>query len=249
MKYILGIDVGGTKIASGLVDENLKLMDVTALPTSQTDLLGQLFDLIDTYDKFEAIGLGMPGQVLSEGKVTRLPNVKNFKSANIKQILQKRFKFEINVLNDAKAFALAEAVVGVGKDLGVLAGVILGTGIGVGLVSDKRIYFGKDGIAGELEHIMLPDGKMLRDHRHDAGQFKTAADTGKYLKTLLDMIVLSWNPDIIVLGGAWSKLSGMNALANGLAANAGGFKNKTPVKISQLKNAGIIGAALSVLNQ
>ncbi|MEJ0021708.1 MAG: ROK family protein [Candidatus Doudnabacteria bacterium] len=249
MKYILGIDVGGTKIASGLVDENLKVMDVTVSQTSQTDLLGQLFDLISTYDKFEAVGLGMPGQVLTDGTVIKLPNIKNFESANIKQILEKRFKLEATVINDAKAFALAEAIAGAGKKFDVVAGVVLGTGIGVGLISDKRVYFGKDGIAGEMEHIVLLDGKMLRDHRHNAGQFKTAAETKKYLKTILDTVVLSWNPDIIVLGGGWSKLSGMAEMANKLTVNVGGYKNKTPVKISKMANPGVLGAALSVLNQ
>ena len=248
MKYILGIDVGGTKIASGLVDEDLKVTDIRTMPTSQTDLVTQLTDLIGSYDKFEAIGVGMPGQVLKDGTVTRLPNVENFEPVNLKRVLQDKFKFEVNVINDAKAFALAEATVGAGVDSDAVAGAILGTGIGVGLVNQKRVYFGKDGIAGELEHIVLLDGKMLRDHRHQAGQFETAPDARKYLKTLLDMIILSWNPDIIVLGGSWSKLSGMEEMANQLTMEVGGYNNQTPVKVSELEHAGIIGATLSVLN-
>jgi len=249
MKYILGVDVGGTKIASGLVDENLKVTDIRTAPTSQTDLVTQLINLIGSYDKFEAIGIGMPGQVLKDGTVTRLPNVENFEPVNLKRVLQEQFKFEVNVINDAKAFALAEAVAGAGQDGDIVAGVILGTGIGVGLVSNKRVYSGKDGIAGELEHIELLDGKMFRDQRHAAGQFKTAEDAKKYLKTLLDIVVISWNPDVIVLGGAWSKLPGLVELANQLTVDVGGYNNSTPVKLSELENAGVIGAALGVLNQ
>ncbi len=249
MKQILGIDVGGTKIAAGLIDKSFRVTKLAVLSTSQTDLVKQLVNLIRSYESFSAIGLGMPGQVLANGMITRLPNVNNFKSINFKKILEDKFKVPVNILNDAKAFALAEASIGVGRAYKTVAGVILGTGIGVGIIMDKKIYFGKDGIAGEYEHTVLLDSKMFRDHRHSTGTFKQAANTNKYLKTLLDMIVLSFNPDIIILGGAWSKLSGMEKLANQLTKNVGNYINKTPVKISKLKYAGIIGAALPLLKK
>jgi glucokinase len=247
MKKVLGIDVGGTKIAAGLVDRNFRVSQVSIMPTSQTDLLGQLERLIMDYNAFDAIGLGMPGQVLHSGEVVKLGNVP-WKSLNLKTRLEKKFKIPVSVVNDSKAFALAEAVVGSCKKYDSIAGVILGTGIGVGLISNKKIYFGKDGVAGELEHVVLLDGKMLRDHKRAAGKFNSALAAKKYLKTLLDMIVLSLNPEVIVLGGAWSGLPGMKKLANELATNSGGYQTKTLVKVSKLKHAGIIGAALPLLN-
>lgn len=249
MKYILGIDVGGTKIAAGLVDTKFRVSKVAVILTSQKDLLGQLARLIESYDDFSAIGLAVPGQILSNGIVTRLPNIKGFRPVNLKTYLEKKFKVPVGVINDAKAFAYAEAVIGAGKNCQSIAGVILGTGIGVGLVLNKKIYLGKDGIAGELEHVSLLDGKMLRDHRHVEGKFNYAKQAKKYLKTMLGMIVLGFNPELIVLGGGWSKLAGMEALANQLTVDMGGYKNITPVKISKLKYAGVIGAALTVLKK
>ncbi len=245
-KYILGIDVGGTKIAAGLVDKNHKVSKVAILPTSQTDLTKQLVGLIESYGKFDAIALAVPGQVLQNGQVTRLPNIQNFQPTNFKRLIEKKFRVPAQVLNDAKAFALAEALVGSGKNFKVVAGVILGTGVGVGIVINGKIYFGKDSLAGELEHVTLLDGKMFRYHRHQAGKFKNAYDSRKYLKTLFSMLILSFNPDLIVLSGGWSRLPGMKKVANEAASNVGGYKNTTPVKISKIKFPGIIGAVLGL---
>lgn len=247
MKQILGIDVGGTKIAAGLVDNRFRLSRVTIIPTSQMDLVGQLTRLIQDYEGFSGIGVGISGQVLANGRVIRLPNIPSFKPINLKKFLVKKFKTTTSVINDAKAFGLAEARIGSGSKYKSVAGMILGTGIGVGVVINKKVYFGKDGLAGEFEHTALLDGKMIRDYRHTEGGFKNVQTVKKYLKTMLSAVVLSFNPDIIILGGGWSKLAGMEKLANALTKNVGGYQNVTPVKISKLKHAGIIGAALPLL--
>ncbi|HEX9503073.1 MAG TPA: ROK family protein [Patescibacteria group bacterium] len=248
MKKILGIDVGGTKIAAALVDPTGNLTELKIESTSQNNLVDQLINLMVSYQGYEAIGLALPGQVLKDGTVVKLANIPAFKSTNLKELLENKFKMPVMVVNDAKAFAFAEAVYGSGKDSKCVAGVILGTGIGVGLVIDKEIYSGKDGLAGEFEHITLLDGKMLRDYRHDAGKFETAADAEKYLKILFSMIVLSFNPEIIVLGGGWSHLPGMEEILSEVTINVGGYTNKTPVVISDLKYPGLLGVALLVLN-
>jgi len=241
--------VGGTKIAGGLVDSRFRVRNVTVMPTSQTDLVGQLTRLIRDYEGFGGIGLGISGQVLANGMVIRLPNISKFKPTNLKKLLVRKFKVPASVINDAKAFGLAEATIGSGSKYKSVAGMILGTGIGVGVVINKKVYFGKDGLAGEFEHTALLDGKMIRDYRHREGEFKNAQTVKKYLKTMLSAVVLSFNPDIIILGGGWSKLVGMEKLANALTKNVGGYQNVTPVKISKLKHAGIIGAALPLLKK
>src|SRR6185436_15788701 len=104
MKYTLGIDVGGTKIASALVENGLKLHNLKVEPTSQTDLVRQLIELIRNQKDFDAIGLAMPGPVLADGTVTRLPNIPNFQRTNLKQLLEDEFKVPVAVVNDAKAF-------------------------------------------------------------------------------------------------------------------------------------------------
>jgi glucokinase len=249
MKKVLAIDVGGTKIASAIVNSNLKVSEVKLAQTPQNNLVSRLVEIIDSYSDYQAIGLGLPGQVLFDGTVVRLPSIRNFKSFNLKKYLAKRYKKPIGLLNDAKAFALAEALVGTGKKLPVVAGVILGTGIGVGIIVDQKIHYGKDSIAGEYVHTTLLDGKKFGRYRSRAGFFKNANQAQKYLKTLFDMIILSFNPNIIVLGGGWSNLPNMERVANKLTRNVAEFRTYTPVKISKLKHASIIGAALPLLRK
>ncbi|MBX4191777.1 MAG: ROK family protein [Candidatus Doudnabacteria bacterium] len=247
MKKILGIDVGGTKIASAFVESGVELKNLSIESTSQIDLVRQLRELIKKQKNFDAIGLAMPGQVLADGTVVRLPNVPHFQTTNLKTMLSQEFNVPVSVVNDAKAFAFAEAKVGQAQNNANVAGVILGTGIGVGFVINQKIYFGKDGISGEFEHVRLLDGQLFRELRHAAGRFSSAKEAEVYLETLLDMVVLSFNPDIIILGGGWDNLPGMEDLANKITTNVGNYENNTPVKVSQMKYPSLIGAALLAL--
>jgi glucokinase len=210
-------------------------------------LVRQLRELIKKQKSFDAIGLAMPGQVLADGTVVRLPNIPSFPQTNLKALIEQEFKVRVSVVNDAKAFAYAEAKVGQAQNNSNVAGVILGTGIGVGVVINQKIYFGKDGIAGEFEHVRLLDGRLFRDLRHAAGKFSSAKEASVYLETLLDMVVLSFNPDIIILGGGWIDLPGLEELSNKITTNVGDYENHTPVKISQMKYPSLIGAALLAL--
>jgi predicted NBD/HSP70 family sugar kinase len=246
MKKILGIDVGGTKIASAMIETGLELKNLNVASTSQIDLVRQIRELIKEHS-FDAIGLAMPGQVLPDGTVVRLPNIAHFQRTNLKNLFEQEFKVPVSVVNDAKAFAFAESKVGQAQNNNNVAGVILGTGIGVGFVVNQKIYSGKDGVAGEFEHVRLLDGRLIRDLRHAAGRFSSAKEAGVYLETLLDMVVLSFNPDVIILGGGWNDLPGMEDLANKITTNVGDYENRTPVKISKMKYPSLIGAALLAL--
>ncbi len=207
------------------------------------DLIGQIKDIIRD-DKCDAIGLAMPGQVLPDGTVLRLPNIPHFQKVNLKKVLEDEFKLPVAISNDAKAFALAESLIGEAKNYNVVAAVVLGTGMGVGIVINREIFSGKDGVAGELEHVQLLDGMLFREHRHAAGPFSSADEAKKYLKTLFDMIVLSFNPDIIMLSGGWAALPGMEKLANQLTSLVGQYETKTLVKVSKLQYPSLWGAAL-----
>ena len=249
MKYILGIDVGGTKIAVGLVDKSFKVIKNRLLPTSQTDLMAQLVHLIESYKDYSAIGLGMPGQVLPDGMVNNLGNVSNFKPVNLKNLLEKKFKVPVSVINDAKAFALAEATVGSGKDHDTVAGIILGTGIGCGFISKGKVYLGYNSLAGEIGHFEMPSGKFFEEEVRVAGPFKNAAAARKYLRSLVSFVVRSIDPEIIVVGGGWSKLPGMQKELETVIKTLRKFPVKTKIKVSSLKHAGIIGAVLPLLRR
>jgi glucokinase len=241
---ILGIDIGGTKIATGLVDFRGKVTQFYQEPTQKKAILTQLNGIIGRYPHFSAIGIGFPGRVLPSGRVVHMANIPNFKSTNIKAMLEEKFKVPVTVDNDAKNFALAEATIGAGKHSNSVAGVTLGTGIGVGIVIGRKVYYGKNFLAGELGHTLMLDGKSFEQHVKQAGRFRNARQAQKYLLTLLSMIVRSFDPDVIVFGGGWSKLAGMETVLKGLLKNIHKTPVKTKVKVSRLSHAGIIGAAL-----
>lgn len=247
-KFVLGIDVGGSKVAAGLVDSRGRVSAYQSWPTSRQDLLKQLEQIIEGYDNFSGIGIGVPGQVLENGVVVFLPNIEKFKTINLKKFLTGKYRVPVVINNDAKCFAFAEAKLGVAKKYSRVVGVILGTGIGSGLVIEQKIFKGKDGLAGEFDHFLMFDGKTLREHVRSHGKFKNALAAKKYLKLLMSYVLLSYNPDAVVLGGAWSKLVGMKAVAQKAIDGVFKFKSPhTPIFISKLRAPGVIGAALPLL--
>ncbi len=249
MKYVLGIDVGGTKIAAGLVDKYYRVTKAKVLPTSQADLTGQLIRLIGSYENFEAIGLALPGPVSPNGFVGRLPNVKNFKPVNFKKLLSSRFKIPVKIINDAKAFTLAEAILGSGRDYKTVAGVILGTGIGSGLVKNKKIYDSKNPLAGEIGHVAVKKGLTLEQLMQRVPKYTKPAQAEKIAALVLSLVVRTTDPDIVVFGGGRMTLPGMEGILRRSLKLGIKHPVKTKVKVSKLKHAGIIGAALPLLKR
>jgi predicted NBD/HSP70 family sugar kinase len=244
----LGIDVGGTKVAAGLVSLSGNVTKLKIYPTSKNDLPGQLAGIINEFKDYSAIGIGMPGQVGLNGEVSKLANLPKFKRVNVKKFLEQKTGKKVFVENDAKCFAYAEALLGFGRSYSSVAGIILGTGIGVGIVIDKKIYRGADGVAGELGQFPMLDGKSLEEHVRTAGKFNHAREAKHYLNLLLSYVVLSFNPEVIVLGGAWSRLSGMMPVTR-QALSQLAYETETKIHVSNLPYSGLIGAALLALKK
>ncbi len=237
MKYILGIDVGGTKIAAGLVDKTYKVRKVKTLATSQNDLLGQLLKLSGSYKGFKGIGLGLPGLIRPNGFVLSLGNIPKFKPVNLKTLFQKRFAVPVSIMNDARAFSLAEATVGEGKGVQTVLGVILGTGIGSGLVKNKKIQSAKGPVGGEIGLVKLGNKTLEQT-------MKRRGNTAKQLEPIMRAIIMLAtrlaDPDLIIFGGGRTTYNGMNELVRRLNIKA---------RVSKLKHAGVIGAALPLLKK
>jgi len=234
---ILGIDVGGTKVAAGLVDKNYRVSKALILNTSPTDLLGQLVRLIESYQGYNAIGIGMPGTISANGWINRLPNVKNFKAINLQKYLKDNFKVPVSVINDAAAFTLGEARLGSGKKFTKVFGVILGTGIGGGLVVGS---LHKD--MGSILHRKLPGlERQMQEH----GSFVKADQYKPFVKKILRVILSSFNPQVVIFGGKRSQIRGMQTVLENCWISVSHIK--VSVKVSKLKHAGIIGAVLPLL--
>jgi predicted NBD/HSP70 family sugar kinase len=249
MKYILGIDVGGTKIAAGLVDSSLKIHKVRIFATSKNNLTAQLAKVIKSFGNFSAIGIGVPGQVLPDGTVTKLPNLKKFKRTNLKQLLEKQFQVPVHVMNDAQAFTLAEARIGIGKNAKRMAGVIMGTGIGGGIVINGKIYSGdKYQHAGEWGWIKVRSKVTLEQAMHKFGKFTEAEHASPFAEVLIGYITQVLSPDTIVFGGGRVNFPGIEkVLQRALKVVAPSARVK--VIKSKLQYPGAIGAVIPLLKK
>lgn len=166
MKYAIAVDIGGTNTRVALMDENLELLDRKQFTTNVQEpfvTLKQIADIILSYDK-EIIGVGMscPGPLdLIKGQVLSPPNLKgkwhNLYAAD--ELSKMIHNIPVYLNNDANLAALAEAVVGEGKDHRYVQFLTVSTGLGAGFVVDKEIYLGAHGFANEVANcIMIQDG-------------------------------------------------------------------------------------------
>ncbi|HJT99910.1 MAG TPA: ROK family protein, partial [Actinomycetes bacterium] len=162
----IGVDIGGTKIAAGVVTGAGHILDRTRLPTPPDDesaTLAALFEVVDGLRARDpavaAIGLGAAGLVEWPHGNARWAPHNSYRRMELRRLLHERTGLPTVVDNDANAAAWAEARFGAGAAGGDLVLVTVGTGIGGGLVLDGRLHHGEHGFAGELGHLIVaPDG-------------------------------------------------------------------------------------------
>lgn len=163
--FSIGIDIGGMSIKVGLVDEKGNIVGKNSKKTEKTaelcikNMIEQINELLSKYgltdSKLNGIGIGCPGAVSSEkGLIEFLPNL-GWKNINIKKELQKKFNTKIEISNDANVATLAEAVYGVARNYDSFIMLTLGTGVGGGIVIDKKLYEGIESKGAELGHTTL----------------------------------------------------------------------------------------------
>lgn len=166
-----GIDLGGTKIEGVILDSELRPVVRHRIPTGQEEgyghILMQIKSLVETMaeksglDLPERIGIGTPGRADGSDGVISNSNTVCLNGMPLLRDLQEAIRMEVLIENDANCFALAESMLGAGRDEmarpGATAfGIILGTGVGGGIVRDGRVMRGAHGIAGEWGHNPVP---------------------------------------------------------------------------------------------
>ncbi len=172
MSHVIGIDIGGTKIATVVADKNGNILNKIRRPTLTNKGIGYAFRLIieSTYETvaganlgiqdIEAIGVSCGGPLDTKtGVVYSPPNLPGWDEFPLKAKLQSEFKLPVKIENDANAGALAEYRFGGGKGYKSVLYMTMSTGIGGGIVIDGKIYHGANDSAGEVGHqILIPDG-------------------------------------------------------------------------------------------
>ena len=167
----IGIDLGGTNIAAGIVNENGEILFKSSVPTGASRPKEEIIDDIallcrnlckehgTSFADIDSIGIAVPGGVdKKNGIIIRTPNIP-FSGLNICDILSEKLDGKRIVLaNDADAATLAEVLAGAAKGASNAIMITLGTGVGGGIVIDKQIYSGSNGLAGELGHFVIQVG-------------------------------------------------------------------------------------------
>lgn len=165
----IGIDLGGTNIAAGLVSDTGELIYKTSVPTvvdkGEQGLLEAIAGVIDhligkaNSNPVSCIGIGVPGHTDDKTGVVVYCNNIPFVNTELASYITNKTNLPCYIGNDANAAALAEVLFGSAKAFDNAIMITLGTGIGSGIVFNKKIFAGCNGAAGELGHICLyPDG-------------------------------------------------------------------------------------------
>lgn len=164
---ILGVDIGGTKVAVGLVDRNGKILTQgrKPMPANGTPEAGlrAVADAIDsvaspagTDAPFRSVGICAPGPLdPKSGVVLNPPNVPCWRNFPLAAEISKLYHLPVKLDNDANAAALAETRWGAARGYHYVFYATIGTGIGTGIVIDGRIYHGNTGSAGEGGHVSI----------------------------------------------------------------------------------------------
>jgi glucokinase len=166
MNYV-GIDIGGTNIKAGLIDDSGAVRDTRRIPSIIDDIDGLLNSLIRIIADFqsaapiEAVGIGIPGLRSTRTHLIEVsPNIPSIHNLNLEMLLSKQLNLPVVSENDANAGAYGEWVAGAGRGLQFMAYLTLGTGLGCGLVLSGYLYRGASGYAGEMGHVNIePDGR------------------------------------------------------------------------------------------
>ena len=166
-KLIVGIDIGATKVAGGLVTLKGRLVKSLVVPTraeegfkiSYRQILGlieRLIKLAGGKDKVGGVGVCAPGPLNPKaGLVVNPPNLVGWRNIELGRLLESQFHLPVRVENDANAAGLAEVLFGAAKGLRNVFYVTVSTGIGTGVIINRKIYHGRNGVAGEGGHVSI----------------------------------------------------------------------------------------------
>lgn len=173
MGYYLGIDLGGTNIVAGLVDEEHNIVKKCSRPTLLkrsfetivADMAGAAQDALAGAGAAKTdvsyVGIGVPSSVNPKTKRIVFANNLGWKNADVIGEFQKNWDIPVRLGNDADCAALGECLAGAGQAYDSIVMITLGTGVGGGIVLHKKLFLGGDGYSIEPGHSILVHGGFL----------------------------------------------------------------------------------------
>jgi len=281
----IGIDLGGTKICGVMVDREGQIAaGPVERPTGRqrppeeiVETIAVVFrDLLEQTEEKDVagLGLGIPTTLDAEGGLVVCPNLPTMGGVKIRQELERRLGRPVVLDNDANCFVYGEWRAGAGKGADVCCGITLGTGFGMGLIIDGRIYRGSHASAGEVCYSPFTDGRQVEEVVSGSGvaaryQERTGAaldarqvarraregdqaaaavwkEFGEALGFALSYAVNLLDPEVVVIGGSMAEARGLfdEAMREVLKRHAYDYQ-ALRISASVLgKVAGAVGAAL-----
>ena len=172
MNFYIGIDLGGTKTSIGLFGEKGNLISKDKFLTNQNNGHEEVFKKIITnireiankkninIENIKSIGLAIPGLVNSKnGSLKKASNFPGWENLDIEKLFRSSININTFIVHDVRAMTIAEKLYGYGREKDNFICITIGTGIGLGLFLNGKIYKGSNGLAGELSHICIdPEG-------------------------------------------------------------------------------------------
>lgn len=270
---ILGVDIGGTNIKIGKI-VNGKVLQKCKIPVNRDDLeqvtLDNLYkglkDLMT--DSVQAIGIGVPAVVdIESGTIFDVQNIPSWTKVALKNLVEEKFNVPVYINNDANCFAIGEKQFGKLREFKNCVALSLGTGMGMGIIINEKLYNGVLCGAGEIGMVPYLDGIL----EHYTGSFffereynssalslynealegkenalKVFKEYGTHLAEAIKIILYMYAPEAIILGGSISNSFQFfeESLKTGLASFAYQKQiENLKIQTSDLVDSPILGAA------
>ena len=270
---IIGMDLGGTNLRCGLVNEHTvsdmhskRINGQASVEEVMEDIFSLAGRLIDKSVK--AIGIGVPSVVdLEQGIVYDVQNIPSWKEVPLKKWMEEKYQLPVIVNNDANCFALAEHYYGQGKGNPFMIGLTIGTGLGAGIIINHKLYAGVNCGAGEFgvvdyldkyyeyyacgqffQNVYQVDGEQVfkKALAGDAEAIGMYAEMGTHLGNAIKTILYTYDTDLIIMGGSVRKAFpyySENMWKRIHTLVYARSAERLQIKLSELEHAGILGAA------
>lgn len=275
---IIGVDMGGTKIhAAAILTGEITSECILNTPSKDSEIavLNRLIEAIEKVysSDCEGIGIGVPSVVDAQnGIVYDVTNIPSWKEVHLKEILEQHFKIPVYINNDSNCFALGESFFGKGKGYPNFVAITLGTGLGAGIIIEHKLYSGPNTGAGEIGAIPYKNGTIesycassfFESHaisgitayqaavNAEPRALKIFEEYGSHLAEAIKIILYTYDPQIIILGGSISNAYDffISSIWKGLEEFAFPVVVKNlKIEKSELKDCAILGAAALIYDK
>ncbi len=252
--YFIGIDLGGTNIKVGIVNENGEILIKDSVLTYRNRSFQEIIKdmamlaqkLIKSADidlkEVKCIGVGTPGTSNDEKGILGYSNNFNFRDVLMRDEIQKYINLPVYLENDANCAALAESVSGAARGTENSVSITIGTGIGSGVIIGGKIFSGFNHAASEMGHTLIKaDGLLCTCGRH--GCWEMYASATALIEQTKDMALM--NPDSLINELVCDNIENIGARTPFIAAKQG---DKTAIKVIENYIGYLAEGVVNVIN-